>query len=168
MLDVDVCFDDIVISNIQKEDLPNIEKMSEADEEFNFSELNDRFLESYLSECEYFLKINKNKKLIGVIKGRVEFKNSNEVWVWFYYIKEKSLECMVMQELLLYFFQEYDIEIFYTRVAVEDENAVKFWKKLGFRPLRLVKNFYSINGKSMDMLIMENGSVLKNISDISN
>ena len=165
MLDIDINFEDIELSNIQKCDLHYIEKWNESEEGFNFSQLNDRFLESVLSECEYFLKIVKNNKFIGIIKGRVEFKNINEAWVWFYYLNEEEntegLDCKIMEELLSYFSQEYDIRIFFTRVAAEDSVSVKLWESIGFKPLRLVRNFYNINDKSMDMLIMEKFSLTK-------
>jgi len=170
MLDICVNFEDIELSNIQKCDLHYIEKWNESEEGFNFSQLNDRFLESVLSECEYFLKIVKNNKLIGIIKGRVEFKEMNEAWIWFYYLNEEEnvgdLYCRIMEELLSFFLQEFDTKIFFTRVAVEDEISVNFWKSIGFRPLRLVKDFYNINDKSMDMLIMEKLGIDKKVKNI--
>lgn len=169
MLEINEEFGDIEISNIQEEDLPYIEYWNESDEEFNFSQLNDRFLESVLSECEYFLKIIRKNKLIGIIKGRVEFKNPNEAWIWFYYLNEEEnqngLDCRIMEELLSYFLQEYDTRLFFTRVAVEDAASVRFWDSIGFKPLRLVKDFYNINEKSMDMLIMEKSSIDKKVKN---
>jgi len=170
MLDVELCFNNIEISNIQKEDLVCIQKWSESDDQFNFEQLYERFLESYLSECEYFLKIIKNKKLIGIIKGRVEFKNPNEAWIWFYYLDEieraNQLDCEIIKKIFECFSKEYDIKLFFTRVAVNDEIAIKFWKKIGFKPLRLVKDYYHIAGKNIDMMIMENGNIDKKLQNI--
>lgn len=162
MLDIDICFKDMVIANIQQEDLPLMQKWSEYDEQSSVEQLTERYLESCLSESEYFLKISKGSSLVGVIKGRVEFKNPNEAWIWFFYLEpqeEPSLDIEIMKIFFGYLSKEYDVKLFFTRVAVNDDAAIKFWKKMGFTSLRLVKDYYSINGENVDMIIMENGNI---------
>lgn len=164
MLNVELRFDDIYISNIDKKNLPQIQKWmilqkQLVNDETDLQELEERFLESYISECEFFLKINKKNELIGIIKGRLEFKNPNEVWIWSFYIDDKykttNLDDEIITELLNYFLQEYGIDVFWTRIIKNDEESLCFWKKTGFQSVRMVKDFYRINGKYMDMLIMK-------------
>ncbi len=162
MLDIDFNFKDITITNIQQKDLSIIQKWSEYDEQSSLEQLTERYLESCLSECEFFLKILRDSRVVGVIKGRVEFKNPNEAWIWFFYLdplEDSQLDSEIIKRLFGYLSDEYDIKLFFTRVAVNDEAAIKFWKKMGFRHLRLVKDYYSINGQSVDMIIMENGNI---------
>lgn len=170
MLDIDINFKDIIITNIKSKDLPHIHKWSEYDEESGSEQLTERYLESCLSECEYFLKVVRGKDIIGVIKGRAEFKNPNEAWIWFYNLEKQEdmsdLDCIAMKEFFSYLSSEYDIRLFFTRVAVNDKASLKFWEKIGFRPLRLVKDYYCINGKDVDMIIMENGNVDKKLLNI--
>ena len=167
MLEVSLNFDDIKITNILVDDLSEIQKQREYDEQFSLSTLSERFLESLLSECEYFLKISKGGRLLGFIKGRVEFKNPNEAWVWFYHMVEGEegdlLASEVVKRIFRYLNQEYDVGEFYIRVPSEDEQAIRFWKTLGFKPLRMVKDFYHIGGQKMDMLILENKSMKFNV-----
>ncbi|MHC1720766.1 MAG: GNAT family N-acetyltransferase [Clostridiaceae bacterium] len=163
MLEVSLNFRDIKITNILVDDLSEIQKQIEYDEQFSLARLSERFLESYLSECEYFLKISKGDRLLGFIKGRVEFKNPNEAWVWFYHIVEgeegDKLAAEVVEHLFCYLNREYDVGEFYIRVPLGEEQAINFWKTMGFKPLRLVKDFYYIGGQKMDMLILENKSM---------
>lgn len=164
MLDVELRFNDISISNIDNRDLPQIQAWMKLQkqllhDEMNLQELKERFLESYISECEFFLKISKREELLGIIKGRLEFKNPNEAWIWFFYIDDKyrntNLNNEIMERLLNYFLCEYDINIFCTRIIKNDIDSLEFWKNIGFKSIRMVKDFYSIDGKHMDMLIMK-------------
>ena len=160
MLDVSFNFDDIEITNILQEDLSAITRQSESDKHFSIARLNERFLESYLSECEYFLKISHGGDLIGLVKGRVEFKKPHEAWIWFYYLKENGdggqLARMAAEKLLEYLNEEYSVRDFYIRVPVEELKAIEFWKGMGFKLQREVKDFYFIDGQNVDMLILEN------------
>lgn len=164
MLDVEIGFNDINVSRVEREDLPQIQRWMELEKQFiggknNLEELTERFLESYISECEFFLKINKKEDIIGILKGRLEFKIPNEVWIWFFYINNKyrktSLNIEIIQQLINYFTEEYGIDVFFTRIAKNDFENIHLWKAVGFRVVRMVKNFYRIDGKYMDMLIMK-------------
>ena len=92
MLDVKIEYKDIKISNVQEKDLVTIQKLMNKKDflegETNLEELRERFLESYISQCEFFLKIEKSSILIGILKGRIEFKNENELWIWYFYLSE--------------------------------------------------------------------------------
>lgn len=164
MLDIHIQFDDIEMSNINEEDLSGVQKWMECQknffkEETNLNDLRERFLESYISECEFFLKINQNLKLIGILKGRLEFKNPNEAWIWYFYINDNyrntELNSATAKKIIKYFSDEYGINSFFIRIMKEDKESVDFWKSLGFVSIRLVKNFYSIHGEYKDMIIMK-------------
>lgn len=164
MLEVQIEFDDIKICNIEEEDLFKIQKWMEKDnvfldEERDIVELKERFLESYVSDCEFFSKIERNNELIGILKGRLEFKNPNELWIWFFYLdeiyKSTDLGSIIIEELTNYFSEEYGIDMFFTRIIKDNGDNITFWKNIGFKAIRMVKDFYKINGRYMDMLIMK-------------
>jgi Acetyltransferases len=164
MLELKINFNDISISNINEDDLTQIQAWMEFENQFaygedNLEELHERYLESYISECEFFLKINKKEELIGILKGRLELKNPNEVWIWFFYLnneyRNSNIGMKIIQELISYFSDEYGIDIYFTRIIRDNEENIGFWKNVGFQIVRMVKNFYCIDGKSMDMLIMK-------------
>lgn len=164
MLGLEINFKDINITNIEKKDLTQIQAWMESEKEFvygenSLEELYERYLESYISECEFFLKINKKNKLIGILKGRLELKNPNEVWIWFFYLNNEyrnvGLGAEIVEQIINYFSDEYGIDIYFTRIIKSDGDNVMFWKNVGFKVVRMVKNFYCIDNKYMDMLIMK-------------
>ncbi len=132
-------------------------------EETDADVLKERFLESYISECEFFLKINKCFKLVGILKGRLEFKNPNEAWLWFFYIDDNyrntELGNITVKEIMKYVFTQYGIDIFFIRIMKEDKEILNFWKDLGFKSVRMVKKFYNIDGEYKDMVIMRKNGI---------
>ena len=166
MFDIEVAFDDIDISSIQKEDVSPVQdwmrKQVDKNAETvltNIDELNDRFLEYYLSETEFFLKIKRNDCIIGVFKGRVEFKNPNEVHIWCYILdndfRGKGIGSKMLIELIKYFENNYSIYNFSTGIIAGSDSAVKFWKKNGFALHRISKSFFNVKGEERDMLVFK-------------
>lgn len=168
MLYVSMHFEDIDILNIEREDLIYAHKWLDLQKpHIKFTEqgwltlkdLNERYLESYVSENEFFLKILNKKNFSGILKGRVEYKNPNEMWFWFFILDsglhEKGIGSKIVKQSIDYFVNEYSIDNFYTVVIVEDAAYLKFWRKNGFKVLRLSKGFYNINGKEFDIFILK-------------
>lgn len=92
MLDINLKYEDIEIANIEKENIEDVFYMMKSNENeanvdyhplTNVKELEDTFIEYYLSECEFFIKIMYRSYLIGVMKGRAELK-SNEIWILYF------------------------------------------------------------------------------------
>ncbi|WP_163191776.1 GNAT family N-acetyltransferase [Clostridium thermarum] len=164
MFDVELAFEDVEISSILKEDFAMVqnwmgEQIRKTTEAVwtNIEELGDRFLEYYMSENEIFLKIKKEDKLIGVFKGRVEFKNPNEVIIWCFVIdcnlRGQGLGSKILKELIKYFEINYDIYSFSTGIVAGSNSAVQFWKKNNFLLHRVSKSFFNVEGEEKDMLL---------------
>lgn len=169
MLDVDIRIDDINISSIEKNDLIYLHEWFQTQAEYteniddnslSVQELNERYLEYYLSENEFFLKILFENKLIGILKGRLEFKNPNEMWyLWFvldYKFREKGIGKKIIKLSMNYFYSEYCIDDFYCVEIINNLRTINFWKNNGFKVLRSSPDFYKINGKTKDILILQN------------
>ena len=166
MFDIEIAFDDIDISSIQKEDVAVVQdwmqKQVDKNAETvltNIDELDDRFLEYYLSENEFFLKIKRNGWLIGVFKGRVEFKTPNEVHIWCYILdndlRGKGMGSKILIELINFFESNYSINNFSTGIIAGSDSAVKFWKKNRFALHRISKSFFNVRGEERDMLVFK-------------
>ncbi|WP_315116949.1 GNAT family N-acetyltransferase [uncultured Clostridium sp.] len=166
MLDIEFDLQDINILNIQKEDEEIIQHWLYEQCEFyegdiypiEIDKLHDRFLEYYISENEFFVKIQHDGKLIGIIKGRIEFKNPTEAWVWCimldYRYRNLGIGSNIINELNKYLIREYGVANLYTTI-VENPKTINFLKKNGYKIIRSSKNYYDINGKQMDMLILK-------------
>ena len=167
MFNIDINFDDIKIINVEKEDVINIEKWINSEQAFNVEALNsfgikefyERYLEYYLSEGEYFLKILCGDKLIGIIKGRIEFKNPNEVWIMSYLLEFRlysaGISNTIINEFLKYLYGNYGISNFYTFVSINNPVMLEFWKNNNFEVSRITSNFLELHSKDEDILILK-------------
>lgn len=168
MFDISFEFDDINITSLESSDLPHIQKWLNQQSNFYINdgnpidskELHERFLEYYVSEEEFFLKIEKSHKLIGLLKGRIEFKNNNNVWIWYFIIdssyREKGIGSRILSELRRYFKKNYGIYDFYTGIVENDIQALRFWNRNNFTLLRVSEDYFSTEDKKINMLILKN------------
>lgn len=172
MFDIEIAFEDIEISSVQKEDVTDIqnwmqEQMSKNAEIVwtNIEELGDRFLEYYMSENEFFLKIVKDKKIIGILKGRVEFKNPNEVLIWCYILdtelRGKGIGSRILFEVINYFENDLGIYDFSTSIIDGSKGAERFWMKNKFELHRISKSFFNVEGEEKDMLLYKRKKNMK-------
>jgi RimJ/RimL family protein N-acetyltransferase len=166
MFDININLDDLNISSVEKEDILNIQMWindqnctkPDCDKPLPLKEFYERFLEYYVSESEFFLKINQGEKLVGVLKGRIEFKNTSEVWLWYFLIdsncREKGLGTKILEKITSYFSNELGIYNFYTGVCEKDTGMLSFWNKNSFRLIRVSKDYFNVDGEELDMIVM--------------
>ncbi|MDP4143854.1 MAG: GNAT family N-acetyltransferase [Bacillota bacterium] len=167
MFDINMQFNDIAISSIEKEDIKAIQQWYNDEKDYfdknenylEMDELYERFLEYYVSESEFFLKISKHGKLIGIFKGRVEFKNTNKVWIASFIVqhqhKTKEVQDLILKEILNYFLNNYGINEFSTMVTYANKDMLELWKNNGFMLTRISPNFYKHNDKKDNIMILE-------------
>lgn len=168
MFDIRIDFEDIHISSIEREDVIQIQKWINSQDIYDgktlvkplhLEEFVERFIEYYMSESEFFLKIKKSEEIIGVFKGRVEFKNPNEVLIWCYIldnsIRGSGYGTKILNNILAYFKNNLGIVSFSASIVDGNMKAIKFWNKNRFNLLRISKNFFNIEGREFDMLILK-------------
>jgi hypothetical protein len=167
MFNIDIKFDDISILNVEKKDITNIENWINGQKAFNvdvldsygIKEFYERYLEYYLSEGEYFLKVLSGDKLIGIIKGRIEFKNPNEVWIMCYLIEFRlygdEIFKTIINEFLKHLYKNYGISNFYTFVSANNHVMLELWKSNNFEISRITSNFLELDSKEDDILILK-------------
>lgn len=165
MFDIEIGYEDIFISSVHKEDVPMIQNwmkeqmvQNPEDKWTNVDELDKRFLEYYISENEFFVKIIKEGNLIGVIKGRVVFKTPNDILLWCFVIDKdirgQGIGSRILKEFIYYFKNSFGIFNFSTGVVEGSDRAIKFWNKNKFTLHRVSKNFFNDEGKEVNMLIL--------------
>ena len=167
MFNIDIVFDDVSIMSVEKEDTCKIENWINAQRVFNIDagknygikEFYQRYLEYYVSEGEYFLKVLRCSELIGIIKGRIEFKNPNEVWIMCYLMDFKlydgDISTTIIDEFLKHLFKNYGIRNFYTLVSADNYGMLKLWKNNNFEISRVTSNFLEIDSEDKDILILK-------------
>ena len=167
MFNIDIKFDNITIISVEKKDIFKIEGWInkqqalniDAQKNYGIKEFYERYLEYYMSEGEYFLKVLCGSELIGIIKGRIEFKNPNEVWIMCYLL-EVSLysgdtATKIINEFLNHLYENYGMRNFYTFVSANNYDMIKMWKNNNFDISRVTSNFLELDSEAKDILILK-------------
>lgn len=166
MFNIDIVSHDISIMNVEKEDMLKIQKWINnqrvlnvyAKKNYGIKDFYERYLEYYVSEGEYFVKVLSESELIGIIKGRIEFKNPNEVWIMCYLIEIKlystDLATLIINKFLTHLYENYGMRNFYTFVSVNNLEMLELWKNNDFKISRVTNNFLEVDGKDKDILIL--------------
>lgn len=165
MFDITINFDDITITSIEKKDIIaiqewiNSQNTNYSNRTLKIKEINERFLEYYVSEGEFFLKIKKSRNLIGILKGRIEFKNSIEVWIWCFVIdselRSQNIGSRILGEMEKYFNKIYGISTLFTIISNDNSRELKFWERNKFKLQRVSKDFFNVDDNYIDMLILK-------------
>lgn len=171
MFDVNISFSEIEISSIEKEDVKYIHQWCNKQKVFladdgkvlEFNEFYQRFLEYYFSECEIFLKIITNSELIGIFRGRIEFKKPSIVWISCFTLKNNYLKTdkgeEILNKILLYFSSNFGICKFLSGVPSDDKDVLKLLKNSGFEADRVSDGFFIENGKKSNAIILKKESL---------
>lgn len=166
MLYVNFIIDNMIITSVQKEDMRCIEEYFKnqykaQDEGISINNIYEKFLEYYVSENEFFLKINdkETNEFFGIIKGRVDFKNPHEAWIWSIFLNESmrnmGLGSIILENLSVYLKEEYGVRCFYTRILKDDNFKLNFWTKNGYEIIRFSEDYCKINDKKINMFILK-------------
>jgi hypothetical protein len=167
MFNIDFVSNDVSIMNVEKEDILKIQKWInnqrilniDAKKNYGIKEFHERYLEYYVSEGEYFVKVLSGSEFIGIIKGRIEFKNPNEVWIMCYLIEIKlystDLVTTIINKFLTHLYENYGMRNFYTFVSVNNREMLELWKNNDFEISRVASNFLEVDGKDKNILILK-------------
>ncbi|MCB2292511.1 GNAT family N-acetyltransferase [Clostridium algoriphilum] len=167
MFNIDISFEDISIRNVEEQDVLNIknwidnQQISDIEAGLNYgiTEFHERYLEYFVSEGEYFLKVLCGSEIIGIIKGRIEFKNPNEVWIMCYLVEIKlyddEISKTIINEFLKHLYDNYGISNFYTFVSANNQDMLRLWKSNDFEIIRVTSSFLEIDNEDKDILILE-------------
>jgi len=164
VFDVNLEYDGVQICSIEVKDISIIQQwlLSEVTSEDiaeapSYEELKERFLEYYLSENEFFIKLLKENELLGILKGRVEFKNPNEVWINSIVLNKKyrgmGIGSTILEALLNYFHSSFGIKNFFSSICAHNEAGMKFLLKNKFKLLRIAKNCSVTDSGYEDIII---------------
>lgn len=125
-------------------------------------EFYDSFLASYLSEGEFFYKIKYKKKVVGLIKGRIEKKEVVEMWITNVVADKVLIDTdqakKILLELMSFMLNKYNVEKFYAGIFEEGRYNSSLWEMTGFSKYRVLNNYFSKNN------VINNGEILCKLS----
>jgi hypothetical protein len=156
MVQVYINYEDISISSVEKEDTKYIQKWFNnknrmiyygIEDYVGVNEFNEIFLEYYISECEIFLKIVRDGSLIGIFRGRIEFKDENIIWISYFaldyvYLENDEGNCL-LEQILNYFVHNYGINNFLVGISDDEKKTLSLLENNGFYILRKSSEFKS-------------------------
>lgn len=167
MFDVNIKYGEVSISSVEREDVKHMQLWYNNQKSFLYNsndylgtnEFYERFLEYYMSECEIFLKIMKRNNIIGIFRGRIEFKNKNIVWVSCFSMESASLDNnegnIILDKILKYFLHNFGIEDFLIGVSITDKKILNVLKNSGFQLVRISNDFFMNESNSGNTVILK-------------
>ena len=119
-----------------------------------------RFLEYYITEDEFFIKVIKNEKIYGVIKGNITRENDMELFLWMFIMDKSSRDRgegkKIIETFFKYVSEKYSLVRIKVGVSSENKKALEFWKSLGFEIYRVSENFFETYDEMFENLVVMN------------
>lgn len=161
---------DIIIRDIAR---PQINKMMEwfngsnigkykyamgIDKPVTVGDLYEKYLEVLINAHEFFLGITMDGELIGFIKGRADYKNDGEIWIMSLLIdssyQNRGIGTRVLGLILKEFQEKFGIRKFYSCLVNDNVAGKAFWERNKFYECRSTKDYFTIDNKNYDLIIM--------------
>lgn len=133
----------------------------------NKDEVVVRFLESYFSEDEVLIKICKEERILGILKGRVEYSYKVDLLILLYIIENNERGKGVGRQALNLIIDRFSKDFKVTRVKTFVNkgclSAIRFWESESFNNDRVIKKYFvNNNNDSSDLIVLS-----KELEDIN-
>jgi len=164
MLNLSFIYYPIYVKNVDVSDIEAIFDMLNKDDSvsnmlekksISIQKLRLRFLEYFISDDEFFLKIQYVSKIIGIVKGRINFEDSS-AWISLFYVendhRKRGIGKFVYSEIESILFNKFRIKSVSISIMHNAYEELIFWEKLGFCINRIVNNFYEYHNQKIPMI----------------
>jgi RimJ/RimL family protein N-acetyltransferase len=171
MLSMNIQSQYVYLKDISYDDLERIVTWYKSVEHFKYAtgkdapveinELASIYKESVESDSEFFVGVYKkeNNQMIGILKGKLEAKHENKVWVRTIVIdphyQRKGYGRESINLGFLYLKNCKNVSEVYLAVAEENFKGRKFWEALGFNLYKRMFSCIKIADKQCNVLIMQ-------------
>ena len=163
---VNIINGDIAIRNIEKEDLSNVLRcVNQSDESvvamgrasiFSIEEIHQRYLETLINSMEFFCCIEYKEIGIGILKGRLESKNQNELCLTSLILLEEyrglGLGTKILESVEEYFSSKFFVKKFYALIMENNNRAQQFWINNNYKIVRVTMGVEEIGSPGMIIL----------------
>lgn len=160
---VNIINGDIAIRNIEKPDLNEVLRcVNQSDESvvamgrasiFSLEEIHQRYLETLINSMEFFCCIEYREIAIGILKGRLESKNPNELCLTSLILLEEyrglGLGTKVLESVEEYFSSKFSVNKFYALIMEDNNRAQQFWLNNNYKIARVTRGVEEIGGPGM-------------------
>lgn len=173
MLTINLQLDNLIIKDIAKENLTDVLNLynqnkqniyaTGIDRRMSSTDINEKYLEVLVNSHEFFTGIFRKSdaglQMVGVVKGRIDYENSDEVWISSVLIdnccQRLGIGTNVVTALIDIFNKCYDVNKFYIGIIAGNEVGKHFWQKLGFAYFRTIEQYIELKSLAVDLIIMK-------------
>ncbi|MHB1391917.1 MAG: GNAT family N-acetyltransferase [Clostridia bacterium] len=165
--------DNLIFKDITKDDLGDVLDLYNQNEQniyatgidrrMSLEDINEKYLEVLVNSHEFFtglfLKVDSELQMVGVIKGRIDYENSEEAWISSILIDNRyqrlGIGTKAVDALTGMLNKSYDVKRFYIGIISGNEIGKCFWQKLGFIYFRTIEQYIKLKNLPADFIIME-------------
>lgn len=175
MLTINLNHDNLFFKDLHKEDLKDVLQLynqnevniyaTGIDRPMSFEDINQKYLEVLVNSHEFFAGIFtqnsdcESNKMIGVIKGRIDYDNNEEAWISSILIdsgfQKNGIGTKAVSTILKMLKDTYDIKTVMIGILSGNKVGRAFWKKIGFNYIRTIEQYFKLNNKTEDFIIMK-------------
>lgn len=135
------------------------------DRPMSLEDIKQKYMEVLVNCHEFFACIfvcdpyDSKKKMIGVIKGRIDYDNSEEAWISSILIdsnfQNSGIGTKVVRAIMKMLKDTYDIKTVLIGILSGNGIGRGFWSKMGFNYIRTIEQYIKLNNKNEDFIIMK-------------
>ncbi len=171
MLTLNLEAEDFIFRDIKKEELDLVLKLYNESEESMFAtgidrrlsidDMREKYLEVLINSHEFFIGIftKDDSNMIGIIKGRIDYSNSDEFWISSFLIgrnyRNGGVGKRCINAFIVFMSKTYDVKTVYTGVILSNTGGLVFWENVGFCYYRTIEQFINLNNIFEDYIIMK-------------
>ena len=175
MLTINLNHDNLFFKDVNKEDLKDVLKLynqneinmyaTGIDRPMSYEDINQKYLEVLVNSHEFFAGIfteygeKSENKMIGVIKGRIDYDNNEEAWISSILIDSRfqklGIGTKAVSSILKMLKDTYDIKTVMIGILSGNSIGRAFWNKIGFCYIRTIEQYFKLNNKTEDFIIMK-------------
>lgn len=173
MLTLNTQLNNLIFKDITKENLGDVLDLYNQNEQniyatgidrrMSLEDINEKYLEVLVNSHEFFtgifIKEDSALKMVGVVKGRIDYENSEEAWISSVLIdnsyQRTGIGTKAVYALTDLLNKNYDVKRFYIGIISGNDIGRCFWEKLGFSYFRTIEQYIKLKNLSSDFILME-------------
>lgn len=173
MLTLNIQVDNLIFKDITKEDLGDVLDLYNQNEQsiyatgidrmMSLEDINEKYLEVLVNSHEFFtgifLREDAALRMVGVVKGRIDYENSEEAWISSILIdngyQRLGIGTKAVVALTDMMNKSYDVKRFYIGIISGNDIGKQFWQKLGFSYFRTIEQYIKLKNLAADFIIMK-------------
>lgn len=175
MLTINLQEENLLFKDISKDNLQEVLRLynqnqinmyaTGIDRPMSIKDISQKYLEVLVNSHEFFAGIftsreaYKQNRMVGVIKGRIDYDNNDEAWISSVLIdsnfQKSGIGTKAVTSIMKLLQDHYDIQTIMIGILSGNQVGKEFWHKIGFTYIRTIEQYIKLNDKIEDFIIMK-------------